>query len=177
MNECGWFCKRKFELRTAWCRPARAHVHKWCSVVAYNGLQEHSYNNNYMKGRSLRDANVAFLNVKVGMGLITSQANILKNKTYTCINKLRISLSAGRSLVKASARPWFCLVVDEDVKKPTKQTNYNRAWYADLQFIQILSESFRFFSLKFSEIQMTWLKIEIFPFEIGRDFYIKGLFW
>ena len=34
-----------------------------------------------------------------------------------------------------------------------------------------------FFSLKFSEIQITWLKIQIFfGFEFGRDFYIKVQF-
>ena len=34
------------------------------------------------------------------------------------------------------------------------------------------------FLLKFIEIQMTWFKIQIFcPFEFGRDFYIKVLFW
>ena len=33
---------------------------------------------------------------------------------------------------------------------------------ADLPFIQSLSESFRFFFLKFSEIQITWLQIQIF---------------
>ena len=33
------------------------------------------------------------------------------------------------------------------------------------------------FSLKFSEIQITWLKIQIFfGFEIGRDFYYKSAF-
>ena len=34
------------------------------------------------------------------------------------------------------------------------------------------------FFLKFSEIQINWLKIQFyFGFEFGRDFYIKVLFW
>ena len=38
---------------------------------------------------------------------------------------------------------------------------------SDLPFIQI-------FFMKFSEIQVNWLKIQIFlGFEFGRDFYIK----
>ena len=31
--------------------------------------------------------------------------------------------------------------------------------------------------MKFSEIQMTLLKIQIFGFEFGRNLYIKVLFW